>query len=74
MHDEGKEARERRARSHSVRAAILDLLAKDACELTASQIRAELPGDPTLVSVNYHLGILADNRLVVEEDDGFRLT
>lgn len=73
MYDERKKARERRVRSHLVRVAILDLLA-DGRELTAAQIRATLTGDLTLGSVNYHLRILGDNRLVVVENGCFRLS
>lgn len=71
MHDEREEARERRARSHSARIAILALLAKD--ELTASQIRADLPGGPMLGNVNYHLRVLVDTGLVVRDDGCYRL-
>lgn len=74
MHDEGKEGRERRARGHSVRVAILDLLAKEGDELTAAQIRAELPDGPTLASINYHLRILGESRLVVAEEGCFKLS
>lgn len=74
MYDEGKKAHERQVRSHSVRVAILDLLAKDARKLTASQIRAGLPGNPTLGCVNYHLKVLADNRFVVAEMGCFELS
>jgi Fe2+ or Zn2+ uptake regulation protein len=66
------EERERRARSHSLRVTLLDLLAKDGRELTASQIRAELPDGPTLGRVYYHLKVLVDNGLVVMEDGYYR--
>jgi len=74
MHDKEKEARERRARSHWLRVAILDLLAEEGRELTVAQIRAELPGGPALGSVNYHLRVLGDNSLVVLEDDCYKLS
>jgi repressor of nif and glnA expression len=70
MFGEEGDAREGRAQSHSVRAAILALLATDGCKMTAPQIRVELPGDPTLRSVHYHLRILGARGLVVE-DGGF---
>ena len=69
----GRDAIERQTLSHSVRVAILDLLSEDGRALTASQIQAELPGSPTLGSVNYHLRILRYSRLVVAEDDCFKL-
>jgi predicted transcriptional regulator len=74
MYDEGKEARERRARSHLVRAAILALLAKGDREPTAPQIRAELPGGPTLRNVFYHLKTLEASRLIVKDDGYYKLS
>lgn len=74
MYDEGKEAREQRARGHLVRVAILALLAKDSRELTAAQIRTEVPDDPTLRNVYYHLRILEASRLVAEDEGRYRLS
>ncbi len=74
MYDEGMDPRERRVRSHTARVTILALLAKDQRELTAEQIRAELPDGPTLRSVYYHLRILGTSRLVVEDGGSYRLS
>jgi predicted transcriptional regulator len=74
VYDEGKEAREQRARSHLVRVAILALLAEDDRQRTVVQIRAELPGGLTLRNVHYHLKILEASRLVVEDRGCYRLT
>jgi predicted transcriptional regulator len=74
MYDEGREARERRARGHLMRAAILALLATDDREPTAAQIRAELPGGPTLRNVFYHLKTLEASHLIVEDDGRYKLS
>lgn len=74
MYDEGKEAREERARSHSARVAILGLLARKDRGLTPPQIKAELPGRPTLRNVYYHLRILKASRLVVENEGAYKLS
>jgi predicted transcriptional regulator len=73
MYDDGNEAGEERVRSHSVRVAILALLARDRGELTAVQIQAELPGCPALRSIYYHLAILQASRLVVEDGGCYKL-
>jgi predicted transcriptional regulator len=73
MYDEGQNARER-ARSHSARTAILALLAKDDRELTAPEIRAELPGGLTLRNIYYHLSILETTHLIVRDGDSYRLS
>lgn len=73
MYDEGNEGRERRARSHLVRVAILAVLAKDDRELTAAQVRAKLAGNPPLRNVHYHLRILKASRLVIENGDCYKL-
>jgi Fe2+ or Zn2+ uptake regulation protein len=69
MFDDGKDARERRARSHSTRIAILALLAKNERELTAREIRAEMLDGTSLRTVYFHLRTLTANGLV-EEDGG----
>jgi DNA-binding transcriptional ArsR family regulator len=73
MHEEEEEAaRERRARSHSMRVAILAVLAREDHEdreLDVSQIRDELDGDLPLRNLYYHLRVLKACRLV-EEDGG----
>jgi predicted transcriptional regulator len=74
MYDEGREARERRARNHPVRAEILALLADDGCEPTVEQIQAELPGDPTLRNVYYHLRTLEAGRLIVRDGGRYKLS
>lgn len=74
MHEEEEEAaRERRARSHSARIAILGVLAKGERELTAPQLRTELSGDITLRSLYYHLQVLEASNLIVEDGDRYRL-
>jgi DNA-binding transcriptional ArsR family regulator len=73
MYDEGKEARELRARSHPARVAILALLAKDGRELTIAVIRTELPRGMTLRDAYYHLRILKASHLVAEDSDHYRL-
>jgi len=73
MHDEREEARERRARSHSERVAILEVLAQAGCELTAPQIRGELPGEPMLGYVYYHLRVLTDTGLITAEESSYKL-
>jgi Fe2+ or Zn2+ uptake regulation protein len=74
MHEEAEEAaRERRARSHSTRVAILALLAEDDRALTVPQIRAELPGDPTLRDVYYHLRVLEVTHLLARDGERYRL-
>lgn len=74
MHDEeGEATRERRARSHSARVAILALFTRDEGELTAPQIRAELSGDLTLRSLYYHLRVLEACDLIAESDGGYKL-
>lgn len=74
MHDDEEgAARERRARSHSARVAILAVLATDGCELTAPQIRAELSDDLTLRSLYYHLRVLEACDLITESDGCYML-
>jgi len=74
MYDEGREARERRARSHSTRVAILALLAKGDRELTEGEVRAELPDTLTLRNLYYHLQVLVASRLIVEDEGRYRLS
>jgi Fe2+ or Zn2+ uptake regulation protein len=74
MHDEGEEARERRVQSHSTRAAILDLLARDDRELTVTQIRDELSGDTNLRDVYYHLRVLRASKLLTLEKGFYKLS
>lgn len=74
MEDEGEKAeRERRGRSHSRRLAILAVLPQDGGKLTAAQIRAELPDNPPLGDVKYHLRVLDKTRLVSEDDGLYSL-
>ncbi|HET8862722.1 MAG TPA: helix-turn-helix domain-containing protein [Solirubrobacterales bacterium] len=75
MHEEEEEAaRERRARSHSTRVAILALLAEDDRELTVPQIRAELPDSFTLRNIYYHLRVLEVSHLLARDGSRYRLT
>lgn len=73
--EEDEAARERRARSHSARAAILTLLATSERALTATQIRAALPGGLNLPARNvyYHLRVLESHRLIVEHEGFYKL-
>jgi len=73
MNDRGRDARERRARSHSARVAILELLENDR-NLTAPQIQAKLPGSPSRANVEYHLRVLDNNSLVVLDEGCYRLS
>lgn len=73
MYDDGMEARERRARGHSLRVAILDLLAGEGHELTVAQIRASLPDGPTFADVSYHLKVLGRSGLVIAAGNGYKL-
>jgi DNA-binding transcriptional ArsR family regulator len=74
MHEEEEEAaRERRARSHSTRAAILSVLDEDEVELTATQIRAQLEGEMSLRDLYYHLRVLVACRLITEDVGVYRL-
>jgi predicted transcriptional regulator len=75
MYEEGEEAaRERRARSHSTRVAILALLANDDRDLTVPQIRAELPSGLTLRNIYYHLRVLEVSHLIARDGSRYRLT
>jgi predicted transcriptional regulator len=74
MYEEEEEAaRERRARSHSTRVAILVLFEEDDRELTVPEIRVELPGDLTLRSLYYHLRVLEVSHLIARDGDCYRL-
>lgn len=73
MKEEERDARERRARSHQARVAILDLLDQQEEELTAEQIKAQLPSAPPLAHVNYHLRVLGDSQLVGANGGRYRL-
>lgn len=73
MRDEGEDAQEERVRCHSERAALLDLLAEDDRELSTEEIRAELPGDPDLRNVYYHLRVLEASDLVARVGDRYKL-
>lgn len=74
MHEEAEEAtRERRARSHSTRVAILALLAEDDRELTVAQIRGELPDNFTLRNIYYHLRVLEVSHLLARDGSRYRL-
>lgn len=73
MRDEGEEAQEERMRSHSTRAALLDLLAGDEVELSAEEIRSGIPGRPDLGNVYYHLRVLEANYLVARDGERYRL-
>lgn len=61
-------------RKHPVRAAVLAALAEDEREMRPSQIRAELPGEPDLATVAYHLKKLERAGLVDREGDRYRLS
>jgi Fe2+ or Zn2+ uptake regulation protein len=73
MRDDEEDAQEERVRSHSARAAVLDLLAEDKRELSPAEIRAELPGNPDLRSVYYHLRVLEEADLVAGDGDRYKL-
>lgn len=73
MRDGGEDAEEERVRSHSTRAALLALLAGDERGLSAREIRIELPGEPDLRSVYYHLRVLEASDLVVRDGDRYKL-
>jgi Fe2+ or Zn2+ uptake regulation protein len=68
-----EEAREERVRSHSTRSALLNLLAEKERKLTAKEIRAELPGEPDLRSVYYHLRVLEASDLIARDGDRYKL-
>jgi predicted transcriptional regulator len=74
MYDDGKEAREQRARSHQARVEILTLLEQDDRQRTAAQICAELPGGLTLRNIHYHMRILEASGLVLEDEGCYSLT
>ena len=66
--------REDAARQHPLRAEILTLLAKENLDMSASQIRAELPHDPALSAVAYHLRVLGETNLVIATDGCYKLS
>lgn len=68
-----KETRERRARGHAGRAAILDLLAEEGHALSAEEIQAGLPFELALTRVEYHLKVLTANGLVVRRERSYTL-
>lgn len=71
--EEGEAAREQRVRSHSARATILTLLAKDGRELTAPQIKAELSERLTLRDLYYHLRVLEVSHLLKRDGSRYKL-
>jgi predicted transcriptional regulator len=73
MPDEGEDAREERVRSHWTRSALLALLAEGERKLSPGEIRAELPGEPDLRSVYYHLRVLEASELIEREGDRYKL-
>lgn len=73
MKDDGGDLGEQRARNHTMRAAILNLLASNEEELTPEQIMERLPNGPTQHSLSYHLRVLGDHELVTFDTDGYRL-
>jgi hypothetical protein len=74
MYDERKDGREQRMRSHSARAAILAQLAKGDHELTAKQIRAELPGGQALRDIYYHLRVLEAGHAIARDGERYKLS
>lgn len=65
--------REDAAREHPMRAAILALLAKDGRTMSTSEIHAELPHEPGLAAVTYHLQVLEQTTLVIAADGYYKL-
>lgn len=63
MRNEKEPDREKRLREHPIRQAILDLLNGER-EMTAIEIRDELPEDPPLGVVLYHLRVLCKEGLL----------
>ena len=56
-----------------MRAAVLASLAEDEGAVQPSQIQAELPSDPGLATVAYHLKTLKGAGLVDQEGDRYKL-
>jgi predicted transcriptional regulator len=73
MRDKGEDAREERVQSHSTRAALLTLLSGDGSELSVEEIRAELPDEPDLRNVYYHLRVLEASDLVEKDGERYKL-
>lgn len=73
MQHEGEDAREERVLSHSTRSALLALLAEGERKLSAGQIRTELPGEPDLRNVYYHLRVLEATGLIERDGDRYKL-
>lgn len=73
MYGDGEDAREMGVRSHSARAEILDLLARDGAELTTTEIRSTLSTEPNLRSVYYHLRVLTASKLIVVDGGRYKL-
>jgi len=67
MREPTKELRERRARGHSGRVAILDLLGEEARGLSVEEIQARLPIELARPRIEYHLKVLAANGLVIRQ-------
>jgi DNA-binding transcriptional ArsR family regulator len=55
---------------HPIRVTILELLDED--EMTMFELRRELPGEPTIGTIGYHLAVLQEADLVDREDGIFR--
>jgi predicted transcriptional regulator len=66
--------REDAARQHPLRTAILALLAESEEAMSLSQIQAELPHDPALGAVTYHLRVLGEIDLVIATDGHYKLS
>jgi predicted transcriptional regulator len=73
--DDGRQRRiaesRARARADETRRAMLDLLREG--PMSSDELRARLASDASISVVNYHLGVLVDDKAIVNEDGLYRL-